>query len=148
MKRFSQFLGIHQGSKHFKQAPNAILVQDWIFNKKDNIWNPAINPIELGSISSSTGGESSSTTRLRNVGYIKVEPNTTYMFECNVERLFIIEFSEQGVKPVDSSGWKTVPFTYTTSADTKYIRFTIANQNNTTITVNDFKWLTIKQVKE
>ena len=112
-----------------------------------NLWNPAVNPIEIGSISSSTGGESASTTRLRNIGYIKVQPNTTYKFSSNLPRLFIIEFSAEGEKPVGSSGWKNVPFEYTTTASTQFIRMTLAHETNSAITVDDFEWLKIEVVK-
>ena len=111
-----------------------------------NLWNPGKNPVEQGSISSSTGGESTSTTRLRNAGYINVKPSTTYKFDSNIARVFVIEFSEEGEKPVDSSGWMDMPVTYTTTATTQHIRLTLANTGNTNIDVDDFEWLKIEEV--
>ena len=34
MKKFSQFLGIHRGKDRFKQAPNAVLVQQQAINNQ------------------------------------------------------------------------------------------------------------------
>ena len=101
------------------------------------------NPVVQGSISSSTGGESSSTTRLRIAGFIKVQPNTAYTFSSNLARLFVIEYATETDKPCENSGWKDAPFTYTTTADTKYIRLTLAHATNSTIVVDDFEWLKI-----
>ena len=142
MKRFTQFLGVRQGEKRFKQAPNAVLIQ----NVSDgNLWSPILNPVVQGSISSSTGGESDSNSRLRTQGYIKVEPNTTYEFNSNLARIFVIEYSDTTSKPIASSGWKNVPFTYKTNANANYIRMTLANESNSSIKVTDFEWLRIKK---
>ena len=115
------------------------------YSDNGNLWNPAQNPIVQGSLSSQTGGESDSTTRLRCEGYIKVEPNTAYTFESNVPRVFIIEYGEINTKPIDSSGWVTMPKTLTTSENTNYIRFTLAATGNAAITVDDFEWLKIEK---
>ena len=143
MKRFSQLHGIHRGKDRFKQAPNAVLIQ----NVSDgNLYNPAVNPIEVGSISSSTGVDVGGTTRLRTNGHIKVQSNTTYTFDCNLAKLFIIPYdTNKEVMKSKSSGWKTTPFTWTIPTDCEYIRMSIANTDDSNVTADDFKWLRIKR---
>ena len=142
MKKFSQFLGIHRGNKHFKQASNTILVQNRIGG--GNLWNPALNPIEQGAVSSATGNNTSSTTRLRTAGLIKVQPNTAYAISTNLARIFVVQLNSDGQVNGVNSGWiHQMPYKFTTPNDCYYIRITFANNENSEITVDDFEWLKI-----
>ena len=111
-----------------------------------NIWDAYANPIEQGSISSSTGGESDNTTRLRTKGHTPVKPGAKYKFETNLARVFIIEYADTTSKPIGSSGWKTTPFTYTMGETTNYIRLTLAHESNSAIGVGEFEWMKITEV--
>ena len=110
-----------------------------------NIWSPATNPIEQGSIVSSSGNDSGSATRLRTNGYIKVLPNTTYVFESNLARAFVLQYDEGKGAPIATNSWQTFPFKVTTSPSTHYIRMTFAHDGNAEIVVDDFEWMKIKK---
>ena len=113
-----------------------------------NIWSPSVSPIVSGSVSSSTGANSSSSSRLRTEGYIKVEVGTTYRFDSNMFKIFVIEYGEDQKNIGKSSGWKNTPFEYTVSEGCAYIRMTLANEGDPKVSEEDFEWLKIVKVKE
>lgn len=107
-----------------------------------NIYDPTKNPIVQGTITSSTGADGNSATRLRTDGYIEVKPKTVYQITTNIEKVFIIE-CDGGKTPLKNTGWQSTPYVLITSSSTQYIRITFSNASSSAITPSEFEWLRI-----
>lgn len=102
-----------------------------------NIIDIATVGIEQGSVASSDGKNSSSTHRVRTVGYVPVEPSTQYTISCVIDGytsgasrgVFLLEYTSDSASGYtgDTSGWKAPNgYTFTTGATTTYIRVVFA----------------------
>ncbi len=111
---------------------------------ESNIYDAELNPVEQGTITSSTGADGSSATRLRTKGFVEVKPKTPYCITTNVDRVFVIECAEDQ-NPIDNSGWASSPYLFVTRSDCHYIRITFANSSNSAITLDDFEYLKIEE---
>lgn len=82
--------------------------------------------IEQGAIPSSSGDNTNSSTRIRTNGYILVEPDTEYTFDSNMSRIYIFAYSSNDISGYlgvnKASNWQTMPYTYTTPSNCRYIR--------------------------
>lgn len=111
--------------------------------------------IEQGAISSSTGKNSSSTTRVRTAGYVPCNANTTYSVSIGLtggadSRLFVFEYTDTTGDFGDnfthiSSGWQESGYTFTTGAATKAIRLVCSFSPGATIVPSDLKWAIMRQ---
>lgn len=108
-----------------------------------DIYDPEANPVEQGTIASSTLVDGNSATRLRVKGFIPVKANTPYRMSTNVGKVFVIQCTAEQ-KAIENSGWKTLPYVFITGSTCEYIRITLANTSNTAITTADFEWLKIE----
>ena len=114
-----------------------------------NIYDPIANPVESGTISSTTGAESAATNRLRVQGHIAATPNMAYTINTNIERVYVIQFNESGEVVSKSGAWQTLPHTFLTHSNCASIRITLANASNSVISVSEFEYMTIEcMVKE
>lgn len=79
--------------------------------------------IEQGDISPSTGEDTNSSTRIRTKGYILVEPDTEYTFNSNMGKICIFAYPSNNISNyLGASSWQTIPCTYTTPSNCRYIR--------------------------
>lgn len=108
-----------------------------------NIFDVTVNPIERGSINSSSGANTTAGTRLRTQNHISVTPNVAYTVTTNIDKVFIIQYDSAG-SVTSTSGWRTIPCTFATEPDCESIRITLANANDSTITVSVFEYMTIE----
>lgn len=95
---------------------------------------------EQGSISSS-GTETTANNRIRTKNYIKVNPSTQYTFKTNSQYgliMFVFEYKQDKtfIQRIPST-WADMPYTFTTSSNTKYIRFAIAKESTGNIAPSD-----------
>ena len=106
--------------------------QVW-FQPSKNLFDGAI---ELGTISSETGQNNDNNNRKRSKNYTEVLPNTTYTISFDQEvAVIIFEYASDksyiGRIP-NNDTWGDQPFTFKTSATTKYVKFatytTLENQ--------------------
>lgn len=107
-------------------------------NLKQNIIDYNATKWEIGTIDSSTGEELDSTTRLRST-YVEVKGGKTYKFTSDgkhklITRLYNADKTYRGYFP---SSWATVDFELTTNANDRYIRFILANTDDSTITTDE-----------
>lgn len=110
-----------------------------------DVYDAEKNPIEQGSISSASGNNTGSTTRLRNNGFIEIKPNVLYRISSNIDRFYIIQYGSDKDTVIQTGGWYSSPHLFTANAKSAFLRLTLANAGNTTITPDDFEWLTITQ---
>ena len=108
----------------------------------ENIYNEFDNPIESGAIASATGQDTLSITRVRTNGYVPVSSDTEYVISSNIYQVFVLEYSNGRYLNV-YSGWKTLPYTFTTSSGCNNIRLVFAKQGDSAITPSDVEWLRI-----
>lgn len=111
-----------------------------------DVYDAAKNPVEQGSISSSTGGDTNSATRLRTKGFIEVKPQIAYKVSTNVERVFALQLSS-AQKALASSGWQSPPYTFLAEDDCTYVRITLSNASNSAIDESAFEWMTIEEAR-
>lgn len=87
----------------------------------------------------STGLNADSNNRIRSKDYIEVKPNTTYTISANTItsntlQVSISEYTQNDYTTprINSTAWTTLPYTFTTQSNTKYIRnlFKFSNENN------------------
>jgi len=87
----------------------------------------------------STGLNAESNNRIRSKDYIEVKPNTTYTISANTItsntlQVSISEYTQNDYTTprINSTAWTTLPYTFTTQSNTKYIRnlFKFSNENN------------------
>lgn len=102
-------------------------------NKCDGIF-------EQGSISSS-GADTLADNRIRLKNYAEVSPSTTYTFKTNSTyslQVYVFEYDENKdfIQRIPST-WIELPYTFTTSATTKYIRVICAKDNTENISPSD-----------
>ena len=93
--------------------------------------------IEQGAISSTSGGNTNSSTRVRTTHSINCKPNTTYTLSAvidgytsgNSRGLYIFEYDDTDF--LDSDGWiNAQSYTFTTSANTTRLRFVFAKSGS------------------
>lgn len=107
-----------------------------------NVYDVRSNPIEQGNISSTTGQNTGSNSRVRTRDYIPVKPNTTYTISATIEGytpgaskgVFLYQYNSDASE-WDSSGWKDANgYTFTTGETTAKIRavFAKAGSGSTT----------------
>lgn len=100
---------------------------------KDELFNPNNNPIAQGSISNSTGADTTSTTVVRSSGYISVTPSTSYVIKSNLPFCAVYEYSSNAsANYLSWTNWQSAPYTFTTSASTTYIRFALGSSGSLT----------------
>jgi hypothetical protein len=110
--------------------------------------------LELGAITA-TGTLDTSTTRIRSVNFIKVNPNTTYTIKVNkytsskgTPRLNIISYSNNNVGSfISSTGWNDNTYTFTTKSDCKYIKllFFLNGSSSQTLVTSDISSVQLEQ---
>ena len=108
------------------------------------LYDPQANPIAQGNINSS-GANASSTTRARTSGYIEVSPSTEYRITTNMYELGVFEYSgENSSNFIQTNGWQTSPYTFTTTSTTTYIRLSFRKQDTSeTVVASDVSELSI-----
>ena len=108
-----------------------------------NIYDSEQNPVERGTISSTTGEDSTSSTRLRTSGYIEVKPSHVYRVSSNIARVYVIQF-DSNYEVVGTGAWKNSPYLFVSHDSCAYIRITLSNVGNTSITMSNFEWLKVE----
>ena len=112
-------------AKDFKPLQGeVILYTDYEIKTKDiGVYNLNGVVIEQGDISPSTGEDTNSNTHIRTKGYILVEPDTEYIFNSNMSKICIFAYPSNNISNyLGASSWQTIPCTYTTPSNCKYIR--------------------------
>lgn len=101
-----------------------------------------IGDIQQGGIDATNGKEMAYNTRVR-TGFIRVEPNTQYTCAVNSSNpnlviFHILEYeTASDANYIDSSNVTIATKTFTTSANTNYVRFTSRDTTNANITPTD-----------
>lgn len=105
----------------------------------DDIFN---NSFENKTISGD-GSIANSTNRIKTVDFIEVNSNTTYTLEANTDdnkklQVYVFEYKEDGtfIQRIGSS-WNTLPYSFTTSIDTKNIHLLLSYTDATAIGITD-----------
>ena len=95
------------------------------------------NNFVLGSIKAD-GTDASNSTRARSE-YTKIEENKTYNFSSSNSNLYYVPYFYDKNKTFlsYSDGWKAQSTSFTTPANTKYIRIIVKNNNTDTITLSE-----------
>ena len=97
--------------------------------------------LAVGGINSTTGANITNAKRLRTVGYIDISSSTTYTINCTATKTIqgvVYEYDEnEGFLQLLSSTFTTFPFTFTTSANAKKIRFVFKDINETNMATTD-----------
>ena len=106
--------------------------QDFI--KKGTGKNLFNDTIEVGTINSS-GNNSSSTTNMRNVGYIDAKPQTTYTISTSSNCYIGIRYYNSSKTFLSSGTTAEQPNTFTTPENCAYVRFVFVNITDITIRV-------------
>lgn len=113
-----------------------------------NVFDIDTNYIEQGAIASATGTDSSSTTRARSNGYTAVSPSTTYTISAGITRVFVLQYPNASTVGYTnlSSGWQSGSgYTFTTNANTHYLRFVFSFDDSTTVSPSDVPWVMLNQ---
>ena len=100
--------------------------------------NLEVGELEQGSISSSTYENTNSLYRIRTKDYIKVQPETTYIFNSDAGYIYIYSFSSKqpSSQNGNTGGWKvSTNFSYTTPSGANYIRIVLAKSTGGTIKI-------------
>ena len=118
----------------------------WSASAGKNKFDISTNYIDQGAIASSNGQNTNSTTRVRTHGYVLVEPSTTYTLSCNLARVFVLQYS--GASSSDylnlSSGWQSSGYSFTTNANTRYLRFVFSINDSSAVTPSDIEWVQLE----
>lgn len=97
--------------------------------------------LAVGGINSTTGANITNSKRLRTVGYIDISSSTTYTISCTSTKTIqgvVYEYDEnEEFLQLLSSTFTTFPFTFTTSANAKKIRFVFKDINETNMAITD-----------
>ena len=116
-----------------------------VSNGGTNIYDPAQNPIEQGSISSSTGQDGSSDTRIRTNGYIPVTGGADYAINCNISRVYCHFYnSAKSFISGKSVGWVDTPYVVTVPSNAAYMRLVFCYYSGN-IRPAELLWMTIVQ---
>ena len=101
--------------------------------------------LELGTLVNGTGVPGSSTRAMRTINYIAVNPNTTYTISNDKDySAYVFEYDNNQAY-ISNSTTQITPYTFTTSATTKYIKFrTLENQTANDLTT---KFMLEKNIK-
>ena len=103
-----------------------------ILAQNKNIFN---DTFEVGSIDSS-GDNSSSSVNIRNVHYVRVQPNTNYVISINGYTNNIgLRYYDRNTTFISSQSSKASPRSFTTPENCYYMRFVVVNTTNTAIKV-------------
>lgn len=92
-----------------------------------DIYDPSANPIEQGNISSTSGENIDSGTRLRTDGFISVISGKQYRIDMNLARVFCYYYNDDYSYVVGSnSGWVDVPAVVTVPEGKAFMRIVLA----------------------
>ena len=105
------------------------------------------NYIEQGGIASANGNNTTSDTRVRSHGFIRVEASSYWAISTNAYQVFVLEYDANQAYLSLSSGWKTAPFVINTSASTAYLRIVFANSDDSAIVPSDISWVQVEKVE-
>ena len=98
----------------------------YYYNKGTGTFTAGGDMLETGTISEVHGTNIAMSTRLRSVGDLIVNPDTSYQLACDsnkITRTRIAEYTANGTFVKMTDGFQNLPFTFTTSSTTKFIRF-------------------------
>lgn len=110
-----------------------------------DIYDPESNPIEQGNVTTSTGADAASSTRLRAKGYIEVKPFSVYKLYSNL-RVLAAQYTESKAA-IENTGWKITPLILQTATTCKYIRLVLSNTSNSAVSVEDLEYLKIEALE-
>lgn len=106
-----------------------------------NLFN---SELEQGTIQSSNGQDQSATNRVRTINYIDVDSSTQYTINgatslTKTIQTFVFEYQNDTtyIQRIPSA-WTNLPYTFTTSANTKKIRIVFAYSDSSTTNVSEF----------
>ena len=108
----------------------------------DELYNPDENPIEQGGVSSA-GADYSATDRLRTKGYIPVSPSTEYVITFSFAGSVWVRAYNSSKSFLQNDGNGASPLTFTTSANTYYIRLHFVPTSGSTVTPSDLTELSV-----
>jgi len=110
----------------------------------DELYNPQVNPINQGGISSA-GANYNATNRLRTNGYIAVNPSTQYRISFLFDgAVFVRAYSSNtSASYLQNDGSGESPLVFTTSANTNYIRLHFVPSSGNDVTPADLTELSI-----
>ena len=125
-------------------SPNPSYPQDIHIVSGDNTIkvcgkNELSSGLEQGTLNSS-GEASSSTTRLRTTDFVLINSNTQYTLSSTTSSIkaIVYEYNKSNTYMQQiSSSWSSLPYTFTTSSSTKFIKLVLRNDESTTIIPSD-----------
>ena len=111
-----------------------------------NLYNRVANPIISGAIASADGQDTASNSRCCTSSFIPVKISTTYTVSSDIAKVFVLEYASDKSYLNIYSGWKTATtgYTFTTSANTRYIRLVFAKSNDGKITPGEISWVQVE----
>lgn len=100
--------------------------------------------LENGGIASSSGNNTSSTTRVRVIDYIPVEPDTEYQVTCENPgqfKVYILQYraNKSYLGSSKTSGWLNCPATFTSDSQAVFFRIVFAFRGDPPITYDQVK---------
>ncbi len=127
------------------------MTNNGVLKATKNLFDRDTVGITEGAIASSTGKNTSNSTRCRTVGYVPVKPNTTYTVSAVIDGytgssssgVFVLEYTAdsgdfESNYTGTSSGWKNPNgYTFTTGSTTHGIRFVFAYSSSGGISPSD-----------
>lgn len=99
-----------------------VIGYDEVYNQWDELW-------EVGSIDTTTGGNTDNSSVIRSSGYIPVKPNTQYFFKApGTGVAFFYGSNKAFISQSSTNVWQT----FTTPANAYYMRFRLSSDYGTT----------------
>lgn len=109
-----------------------------------NLYNKVLNPVEQGTISSTNGTTSDSTTRLRTSGYTRITGSNIYTVLCNLRTYLHFYDATKTFISGQSIGWKAAntSYTFTAPSNARYVKLVFSFSSGS-IQPSDFSSLSI-----
>lgn len=91
---------------------------------------------EQGTINSSYGNNTTSTTRLRTVDYVEIQSNVEKMINAEgMDNVSVFEY-DNSKNFIKTSGWQDIPYTFTTSENTKFYKLIFRKSDDIEVTAD------------
>lgn len=128
--------------------PIDIVSNNGVLKVSPNLFDVSENPLEQGGVASNNGQNTANsyTQRVRTNGYIPVKPNTTYTASVKDLQIYYLEYAQDTTyTDRHTSGFVNNNTTFTTGANTYFIRLQFRKSDNSVITPSEVTNVQLEQ---